>query len=61
MEIINEIKEVFNHRADTGSGYATDYDGFEIQTTTQIIRVLISNEQNCRESWGYRVSEDEQS
>ncbi|WP_163051659.1 DUF7448 domain-containing protein [Bacillus cereus] len=34
------------------------YDGFNIVTDKQTIKLGISNEQNCCENWGYFLSED---
>ena len=34
-------------------------EGFLVETTTHTIKVLISNEQKCCESWGYVSSEDD--
>lgn len=39
-------------------GYA-EYDGYRITTTEHKYLILISNEQNCCEDWGYMVSEDD--
>lgn len=48
MEKIIAINEYENGRA----------DGFEILTTQQTIKLLISNSQGCCENWGYFLSED---
>jgi hypothetical protein len=38
-------------------GYGS-YDGYEIKTDEHCFLILISNEQNCCESWGYFSSND---
>lgn len=50
MEIIETINEITNHE--------NGYDGFEIRTSMQTIRLMISNGQCCCENWGYFMSED---
>ena len=52
-EIIESIEEVFEERP-----YQNDLEGFEIKTNKQIIKVLISSGQQCCESFGYMISED---
>lgn len=52
-EIIESIKEVFLERP-----YQNNLEGFEIKTNKQIIKILISPGQQCCESSGYMISED---
>ncbi len=48
MEVIQEIKAV-----------EEDYrEGYEVTTNFQVISLLIDNQQNCCESWGYFWSND---
>lgn len=57
FEKIIEIRNVENTRLpgeDCGS-----YDGFEIQTDKQVISLLIHNWQNCCETWGYFMCNDD--
>ncbi|MCB5366966.1 MULTISPECIES: DUF7448 domain-containing protein [Bacillati] len=56
-EKILEIQEVFNVTIDQDK-YGS-YDGYEIVTDKQRVKLLISNEQECCESWGYFMSEDD--
>jgi len=37
------------------------YDGFEVVTDDQTIRVGITNEQSCCENWGYFMTNDDPS
>lgn len=56
MEKILSIEEVIDSRE------SEDYygwDGYKITTSQQSIFLLIDNSQNCCESWGYMVSEDD--
>lgn len=39
-------------------GYG-EYDGYKIETTEHVYHILIANEQNCCETWGYFTSEDD--
>ena len=55
-EIILSISEVINYEID---GYYSCYDGFKIQTNQQEIYLLISNYQDCCESFGYFVCDDD--
>ncbi len=48
MEKIIKIEEEGNY-----------YDGYKIHTNSQVIEIGISNNQNCCETWGYMVSEDD--
>lgn len=57
MEKIISIKEVENFK-DSENGYHK-YDGYEITTDKQTIKMGISNEQSCCESWGYFMTEDD--
>ena len=47
-EIIKSIAEVND-----------DWEGFEVGTSTRTIRVCISNNQCCCESWGHLSSDDD--
>ena len=49
MELIREIKEITE---DNMSGY-------EIVTSKQSVKLLINSWQDCCESWGYFLSEDD--
>jgi hypothetical protein len=55
MEKILEINEVFNVKVDNSW---SNQDGFCIKTDQQEIMLLIDNGQNCCESWGYFMSEE---
>lgn len=50
-EIIRDIREK----------RGTEYDGFVVKTDQQEITLEISNFQDCCESWGYFMSEDDTS
>ena len=39
--------------------FCEDYIGYRITTNNRIIEVLIDNEQQCCEGWGYMCSEDD--
>lgn len=39
-------------------GYSC-YDGYKIETSEHVYHILIDNGQNCCESWGYFISEDD--
>lgn len=39
-------------------GIGISFDGYEIKTENATYRILIENEQNCCESWGYFSSDD---
>lgn len=41
-----------------GTGYYCGFDGFNIVTSEQTIKVGISNSSNCCENWGTVTSED---
>jgi hypothetical protein len=56
MKIVN-IKELRDYKRDNES-YA-NFDGYEIETETDIIRLLISNYQACCETWGQITSADD--
>lgn len=55
--MITAIHEVYDFRI-AGSLYGEKYDGYEIVTPEHTYRILIENEQNCCESWGYFSSDD---
>lgn len=40
------------------SGVGISFDGYEVKTENATYRILIENEQNCCESWGYFSSDD---
>lgn len=52
---ILDIREVTNTKWNTGH---VTYDGYIINTSKEIIAILIDNYQNCCESWGYVSSDD---
>ena len=54
METIREIREAVTW----GGSEWSQYEGFEVQTDEQVIRIGISNGQSCCENWGYFASED---
>ena len=56
MENILSIKETTFKKNDNDW---RDYDGYEITTDKQIIKIGIDNLQNCCEQWGYFVTEDD--
>ena len=53
-EKILDIKEVEDR-----TEFGRKYDGFEVQTTEQVIFVGISNYQDCCEDWGYVSTVDD--
>lgn len=55
-EKIISIREITNIKASPNE--YDKYDGWQVLTTKQAIRLLISNEQQCCEGWGYGISED---
>ncbi len=57
MEKILEIKKVDGYKFKPEGYHA--YDGFEVVTDKQKILVLIDNDQNCCEKWGYLSSFDD--
>ena len=57
MENIISIKEVENFQLKEDS--YSKYDGFEIVTDQQTIKLGISNGQSCCEDWGYFMTEDD--
>ncbi|HEX2868717.1 MAG TPA: hypothetical protein VHO03_16875 [Ignavibacteriales bacterium] len=56
-ENILEIHELLNVEGENNDWKT--YDGYEIITDRQRIKILIENDQNCCESWGYLASEDD--
>lgn len=56
METIISINEVEGFKP-SFKNYS-DFDGYEIQTTKQVIKLGISNGQNCCENWGYFMTND---
>jgi len=52
-ETILSIEEVFDRKND-----GITFSGFEIKTTEQTIKLLIANEQDCCEDWGYMMTND---
>lgn len=62
MEKILKIKETsFGYElysAYNSSKYSNCYDGFEIITNKQIIKLGITNSQSCCENWGYFMTCD---
>ena len=57
-EKILEIKEIHDEKRTNIDQKEHTYDGYEIVTDSQSIKLLIENEQNCCEGWGYLISED---
>jgi len=55
LETITSIEEVENMKV--GEGISCHYDGYKIVTDQQEILLLIDNDQNCCEDWGYMTSE----
>lgn len=55
-ETIKSIQEF----SETPSWY-DGRDGFRVETTDQVIELAISNYQDCCESWGYLLTEDDTS
>lgn len=63
METILSIEEEsFNHLTEDrklyGRGREDSFDGYIITTDKQTIKVGITNDQNCCESWGYLTTND---
>jgi hypothetical protein len=56
MERINQIKEITGYTPD--GGWAT-YSGYQIETSKQVIYLLIYDQQECCENWGYLITEDD--
>lgn len=56
IEVIAKIEEISNYR-DENVRYGAD--GYAITTNKQMIRLLIDNDQDCCEQWGYLMSEDD--
>lgn len=63
MSTICLIEEVYNVNAKGRYGLDTPvmggYDGYKVVTDTNTYYVLISNGQECCESWGYMTSDDD--
>ena len=57
-ETILAIAEVESHPIKHPIGYTVHYDGYKITTDKQNILVLIENDQQCCESWGYICTND---
>lgn len=57
-ETILAITEVESHPIKSPMGYEIHYDGYKITTDKQIVLVLIENDQQCCESWGYICTND---
>jgi hypothetical protein len=58
-KIINIVDTSFNiDTPEKHDSFYGDYDGFIVVTDKQSIKLGISNEQSCCESWGYFMSED---
>lgn len=57
MEKILEIKEVKNVKSITPGEYDR-YDGYQITTDKRTIMILITNDSQCCEDWGYLASND---
>jgi hypothetical protein len=53
MEKIQEIKKITD-----GEGYSA-MSGFAVVTDKQTIKLMINNNQQCYENWGYFMSEDD--
>jgi len=58
-EIIEEIEELFGRDEIDLRGSMSSYDGFAIHTNKQTIYLLIENDQNCCEKFGYFFTNDE--
>lgn len=56
IQKINKIKEIYNIK---GSSDTMEREGFVIVSEQQIIKLMIDNEQQCCENWGYFLSEDD--
>ena len=52
-EIIEKISIIENYNIDFNN-----YDGYEIKTNLRSIKLLIENEQDCCEEWGYLSTPD---
>lgn len=59
MEKILEIKEIEGFKKNQSDSDWCSYDGFEIKTDKQSIKIGVSNEQSCCEDWGYFSSDDD--
>lgn len=60
-EKILSIEEVTNHaikESDDDYEWEETYEGYVIRTDRQEIFLLIGNERNCCESWGYLMTPD---
>ena len=58
-ETILAITEVESHPLKHPMGYEIHCDGYKITTDKQTIFVLIENDQQCCESWGYICTTDD--
>jgi hypothetical protein len=60
METIQAIREVNGVPDPTSNraGYWSTFSGYEITTDKQRVYLLIGDQQNCCESWGYFMSND---
>ena len=55
MEKILSIKETTFKK---NANHWASYDGYEITTDKQVIKIGIGDDQNCCERWGYFITED---
>lgn len=58
MEKIISIKEVTGFKSKKYSDWSS-FDGYEIETDKQVIKLGIANGQSCCESWGYFMTNDD--
>lgn len=58
MEKIVEIKEVSLIGKGPKGSYETSWEGYEVITTQQSIKLLIGGDQCCCEHYGYLMTED---
>jgi hypothetical protein len=58
MERIISIKESAPIVFDEDDQRRGRLDGYEIVTSRQVIKIGVTNDQSCCESWGYLMSED---
>lgn len=58
-EIIEEIEVVHDLEIENNKYSWIRYGGYVIRTNNQIIKIIIDNEQNCCENWGYIASEQD--
>ncbi|MBR3795763.1 MAG: hypothetical protein IKK34_07015 [Clostridia bacterium] len=58
-EIVESIKVVTDIQIENRALMrCPEYDGYEVKTNQHCYMVLIENEQNCCETWGYFASND---